>query len=200
MNSSLFFQKERKNITKLFFSLSAEEDEEQTGNCCSNTKVLYFTPVVLVWHPCINRNVVFFSALVPKISQSNMANSVDRIWRTLLLLWHQEWVTQYCFLFVSLMIQFTLYTTGSKLNSLRVVPYFRDAGVGRGGGAGGSLAHLPLNFLENIKTFWEKGFLCLPILSPLSTSQHFWSFSLFPNSDMGAAPKQVKCLFTVEPR
>ena len=49
MNSFLFFQKERKkNITKHFFSLSAEEDEEQTGNCCSNTKVLYFTPFVLV--------------------------------------------------------------------------------------------------------------------------------------------------------
>lgn len=188
MNSFLFSQKERKNISKHFFSLSAEEDEAQIGNCCSNTKVLDFTTFVLVWHPCINRNVVFFSALVPKISQSNMANSVDRIWRTLLLLWHQEWVTQYCFHFVSLMIQFTLYTTGSKLNSLRVVPYFRDAGVGRGGG---SLAHLPLNFPENIKTFWQNGFLCLPILSPLSASQHFWSFSLLPNSGMGAAPKRL---------
>ena len=130
----VFPKRKQKNITKHFFSLSAEEDEEQTGNCCSNTKVLYFTPFVLVWHPCINRNVIFFSALVPKISQSNMANSVDRIWRTLLLLWHQEWVTQYYFLFVSFMIQFTLYTTGSKLNSLRVVPYFRDAGVGWGRG------------------------------------------------------------------
>lgn len=48
MNSFLFFQKERKNISKLFFSLSAEEDEEQTGNCCSNTQVLYFTTFVLV--------------------------------------------------------------------------------------------------------------------------------------------------------
>ena len=48
MNSFLFFQKERKNITKRFFSLSAEEDEEKTGNCCSNTKVLYFTTFDLV--------------------------------------------------------------------------------------------------------------------------------------------------------
>ena len=44
-------------------------------------------------------------------------------------------------------------------------------------GPGGSLAHLRLNFPENIKTFLGKGFLCLPILPP--------------NSDMGAAPKRL---------
>ena len=112
----VFSKKKEKILLSTFFLFQLKKTRKKQETVVQTLRFSILQLLSLFdTYPCINRNVIFFSALVPKISQSNMANSVDRIWGTLLLLWHQEWVTQYCFLFVSLMIQFTLYTTESKL-------------------------------------------------------------------------------------
>lgn len=91
MNSFLFFQKERKNITKHFFLFQLKKTRNKQETVVQTLRFSILQLLSLFdTYPFINRNVIFFSALVPKISQSNMANSVDRIWGTLLLLWHQE--------------------------------------------------------------------------------------------------------------